>query len=216
MKHFLFSLPLFFLAVSAVNADETPNPVLPELKEIVTSGPYCGIYSFVAVAKTLGVQPDIKTLLVPKYVGSSQGSSNRELEKLAEDNGLYAKSYGGLTWHEIKNSKTPMILHFRSSFADSKFNHWVAYLGADGKHARIIDFPHPLSTITFAELLAKWDGAAIAVSDKPIDASLAFASHLHYLYLVGWQTLSLVYGLLFLSAGRVALLFFYQRQKNVQ
>jgi ABC-type bacteriocin/lantibiotic exporter with double-glycine peptidase domain len=74
-----------------------------------------------------------------------------------------------------------MILHFRSTYADSKFNHWVAYLGVDGGKARIIDQPHRLATIPFAELLAKWDGVAIEISPEPIKNDILMASYTNYL-----------------------------------
>jgi rhodanese-related sulfurtransferase len=165
---------------SQPTASETQTS-LPTLKEIEVSGPYCGIYSLVACLNALGVTPDIQTLLVPDYVGSFQGSSDKELIKAAEANGLYGKTYGNLTWQELQKSNSPMILHFRSSFSDQKYNHWVAYLGVDGGKARIIDVPHELATIPFAELMAKWDGTSIVISDKPIDGQVKYASMLNYL-----------------------------------
>jgi rhodanese-related sulfurtransferase len=162
-------------------ADETSDNIfLPQLKEMEVSGPYCGIYSLITILDTFNKHPDIKTLLVAEYIGSFKGSSNAELVKAAQANGLSAQTYGSLTWRDLKTAKSPMILHFRSSFADEKYNHWVAYLGVDGKHARIIDFPHSLETISFAELMAKWDGTAVVVSDKPIDNNLVWSSRLYY------------------------------------
>ncbi|GHT27456.1 hypothetical protein FACS18942_06810 [Planctomycetales bacterium] len=166
---------------------------MPELKELEVSGPYCGIYSLLAVLDTFDKHPDIKTFFVPEYVGSHKGSSNVELVKAAEANGLYAKTYGGLTWRELKTTTIPMILHFRSSFADEKYNHWVAYLGVDGKHARIIDLPHTLRTIPFAELMAKWDGTAIVVSDKQIDGHFTWTSRINHFIIIGF-----LFGVVFL------------------
>jgi len=158
--------------------------VLPTLKEIEVSGPYCGIYSLVACLNVFGVHPDIQTLLVPEYVGSFQGSSNEELIKAAEANGLYGKTYGNLTWRELQKSDSPMILHFRSSFSDQRYNHWVAFLGVEGGRARIIDVPHELATIPFAELMAKWDGTAIVISDKPIHGTIIHESRVNYLLMI--------------------------------
>ena len=157
------------------------KPLLPDLKEIEVSGPYCGIYSLIACLDTFGLHPPLEELLVPEFVGSFAGSSNAELIKAVEKYGLYGKTYSGLTWQELRASKSPMILHFRSTYADSKFNHWVAYLGVDGGKARIIDLPHRLATIPFAELLAKWDGTAIEISREPIKEDLLVASRWNYL-----------------------------------
>ena len=78
-----------------------------------------------------------------------------------------------------------MILHFRSTSASRDFNHWVAFLGVDGNvsggRARIIDLPHQLALIPFAELLAKWNGTAIVISQEPIRDEVLMASYAHYL-----------------------------------
>ena len=75
---------LFCLSLLA----EEERPPLPELKEIVVAGPYCGIYSLLAILGTFDVHPDITELLTPEFVGAFQGSSNKELEKAAEKYGL--------------------------------------------------------------------------------------------------------------------------------
>jgi|GEM_PF-1416420 len=181
----LFCVAVCFLFCSFCWAEETTQPeakpLLPDLKEIVVSGPYCGIYSLIAILDTFGIHPNDVELLVPEFVGSFQGSSNKELESAAEKYGLHAKTYSGLTWRELQASKSPMILHFRSTSASSDFNHWVAYLGVDGGKARIIDLPHRMTTIPFAELLAKWDGIAIEISQEPIKGDVLAASYQNYL-----------------------------------
>jgi len=168
-------------AWAAETSKPEEKPLLPGLKEIEVSGPYCGIYSLLAILDTFGMHPDPKELFTPEFVGSFQGSSNTELIKAAGKYGLHGKTYSGLTWQELQASKSPMILHFRSTYADTKFNHWVAYLGVDGGKARIIDLPHRLTTIPFAELLAKWDGTAIEISQEPIKNDILAASYMNYL-----------------------------------
>ncbi|MDR1480122.1 MAG: hypothetical protein LBJ00_14395 [Planctomycetaceae bacterium] len=157
---------------------------IPELRELEVSGPYCGIYSLIACFHIYGIEPDIEMLLTPDYVGSFQGSSDIELIKAAEAHGLYGKAYGGLTWQELQKAKFPMILHFRSSHADQKYNHWVAYLGAEGGKVRILDVPHELVTIPFAELMARWDGTAIIISDKQIGEQFLTPARIRYLWFV--------------------------------
>ena len=174
-------LVTFFLLVPFGVTFAEEKPFLPDLREIEVSGPYCGIYSLVTILDTFDIHPALEELLVPEFVGSYEGSSNTELIKAAEKYGLYGKTYSDLTWRELKASKSPMILHFRSTSASSDFNHWVAYLGVDGGKARIIDLPHRMATIPFAELLAKWDGIAIEISLEPIQDDLLMASHSNYL-----------------------------------
>ena len=192
----IFLVLLCLLLCSVTFAEESPvseaKTPLPDLREIEVAGPYCGIYSLFAILDTFNTHPDIAELLTPEFVGSFKGSSNTELEKASEKYGLYAKTYGGLTWQELKTSRSPMILHFRSSSASSEFNHWVAYLGVDGSKARIIDLPYRLTTIPFAELLAKWNGTAIVISQEPIRDEVLMASSSSYL-----TTVVLILGVLF-------------------
>jgi rhodanese-related sulfurtransferase len=157
---------------------------VPDLKEIEVSGPYCGIYSLIACLEVYGIHAELESLLLPEYVGSFQGSSDKELIAAAEKQGLYGKTYSNLTWRELQKSDSPMILHVRSSYADQKFNHWVTFLGIEGNKARILDIPHRLATVPFAELMAKWDGAAIVISDKPITEEVFSAARVNYLWLV--------------------------------
>lgn len=173
------------IAEDIAETQETDAP-LPQLKEIPVSGPYCGIYSLIACLDVFSIHPKIETLLVPDFVGSFQGSSDDELINAAKENGIFGKTFANLTWQELQRTESPMILHFRNSFADQQFNHWVAYLGVDGGKARIIDMPNELETIPFAELMAKWDGTAILLSKEPIHEELTAFSRLNYLTLVAW------------------------------
>jgi len=204
----IIAVLLCFLLCTVALAEEPPKPevksLLPDLREIVVAGPYCGIYSLLAILDTFSIHPNIEELLTPEFVGSFKGSSNKELEKAAEKCGLHAKTYSGLTWQELKTSETPMILHFRSTSSSSEFNHWVAYLGVDGGKARIIDLPHRLTTIPFAELLAKWNGTAIVISQEPIQDEVLIASSSSYLV-----TVALILGVLFALKG-----FYWSPQKD--
>lgn len=73
-----------------------------------------------------------------------------------------------------------MILHMRSNWMDRNYNHWVAFLGIDKTKARILDPPHSLATIPFADVMANWDGTAVAVSLAPIDNVLIYSARLYY------------------------------------
>jgi ABC-type bacteriocin/lantibiotic exporter with double-glycine peptidase domain len=164
---FCFSLPLF--------SNEKADEVLPDLKNIVVAGPYCGIYSLAACLDVLGKDYSLHELLKPDYVGSFRGSTNEELIKAAEQYGLHGKCYANMFWQQLKEVKEPMILHFRSS-GNSEFNHWVAFLGMEGNHVRILDVPHEIACLTMAELLAQWDGVAIQLSENPIQDELVWQS----------------------------------------
>jgi rhodanese-related sulfurtransferase len=61
-----------------------------------------------------------------------------------------------------------MILHMRSAGRSRNYQHWIAYLGVEDGNASVLDAPHPIETVSFAKLLANWDGMALAVSTAPI------------------------------------------------
>lgn len=82
---------------------------------------------------------------------------------------------------DLKRAGTPLILHTRGNDGSRKYQHWIAFLGADGDKARILDAPHELETISFAELLANWDGLALAISTSPISDSLIDEARFDYI-----------------------------------
>lgn len=173
-----------FMALSCKGAQGDETEVVgvpPDLRNMVVSGPYCGVYSLIACLRVYDVHPDIKSLLSPEYIGSFRGSTSREIVEAIESQRFYGKAYSNLSWHELKSAQKPMILHVRNSLSDSKYNHWIAFLGVEDGKARIIDFPHQISTISFADLMSKWDGNAIIVSDTPVDDDLVWSSRIRYL-----------------------------------
>ena len=172
----------WFLFCTITLAEESPEaaPPLPDLKNIVVAGPYCGVYSLYACLNVFGIQSPMEELLTAEYVGSHRGSTSNELIAAAEKYGIHGKSYGNMTWRQLFDTKEPMILHFRGG-NHTDFNHWVAFLGAEGKHVRIIDTPHEMAYLSIAELLAHWDGTAIVLSKNEIRDDIVWKSWLDYL-----------------------------------
>lgn len=170
-------------AIAAVAAESETKPALPDLKDVVVAGPYCGIYALYACLDVFGKQPPIEELLKTEYLGSIHGSTAKELIAAAKKYGIHGISYGNMTWRQLLDAKEPMILHFRGG-SNGDFNHWVAFLGAEGRHFRIIDLPHELTYLSTAELLAHWDGTAIVLSKNPIQNNLVWRARLDYLPLI--------------------------------
>ncbi len=67
-----------------------------------------------------------------------------------------------------------MILHVKDGRRGRDYDHWIAFLGCEEGMARIVDAPHALEQVPLAELLARWDGAGLIISDEPIDARRFF------------------------------------------
>jgi len=170
---------LFF--VTPVFADEE---MFVELKAPRATGPYCGIYSLYLCLDSLSISTEFEDYISPQFVGSYQGSSAKELIDAAEHFGAHAEVFSNLTATELYRIGQPMILHIRSNWETGGYNHWVAFLGFEGNHVRILDYPHPLQNMTLAELLANWDGVAIVVSKEPVDTTFLYWAKLDLFILV--------------------------------
>jgi rhodanese-related sulfurtransferase len=121
-----------------------------------------------ACLASLGADIDVRSLIAPKFITSTAGSTAIDLRHAAESRGATSKSFVNLDERALVASRTPLILHMRGSSNKSDYNHWVAFLGMEGQRARLFDPPHPIATWSLAEVLANWDGFAIAVSMAPI------------------------------------------------
>jgi rhodanese-related sulfurtransferase len=172
-----------FFSLSSFADDKMDVRDLPDLRNVIISGPYCGVYSLAVCLDTFGRDYSLQDLLHPDYIGSFRGSSSSELIKAAKRYGIYGRCYVNVRWQQLKEVKEPMILHFRSN-GNSKFDHWVAFLGMEGNHVRILDVPHGIAHLTVAELLAQWDGTAIQLSQNPIRNEPVNQSITDYIFVV--------------------------------
>lgn len=172
--------PVLKSSVNAARPASAHKGAIPKLQEATTSGPYCGVYSLWSCLNALDVKSDPKELALVDYIGSHQGSSAAELMKAAEHCGVYAKGFTQLTLADLERSDSPMVLHMRGNWMDQTYNHWVGFLGIERNRVRLFDPPHPINTVSYAELLANWDGFALVVSTSPIDNSLVYAARVDY------------------------------------
>ena len=173
--------PLLTLAL-VVNAAAARS----EEPEDRSRGPYCGIYCVYSALATLGKQVEFESLIQPKYLGSSEGSSIGELRRAAEDVGAHAVALSGLNFEGLRNARHPMILHVASDGQLNRYDHWVLFLGMDGDKARILDAPSPPDSVPLSQVLARWDGTALIVSGRPIRVSSVAVrvSGFHVLYVL--------------------------------
>ena len=142
------------------------------LREPPVSGPFCGIYAVSATLNALNIPvANSRDFVHPRYVGSRGGSTAQELINAIQDSGGHAQVFANLTVSELKRANSPAILHVRSSWSDSRYNHWVTFLGFEGERMIVLDFPNTEQSVTQAELMAIWDGVGIVVSDQPVDSA---------------------------------------------
>lgn len=131
------------------------------------SGPYCGLYCAYGALQAIGKDVPFESLLRPRYISSRQGSSIMELREAVIDAGAYAVALQGLGAESLRAARRPMVLHLASEGQLKSYNHWVLFCGMQNGQARLLDAPQPMETVPLADLLARWNGTALVVSDRP-------------------------------------------------
>lgn len=153
----------------SVAAESTPSAVAEEIPDVSEEGSsYCGIYCVYAAIHGFGKSIDFKSLLNTKYVGTIQGSSIQELAVAVEDNGLHALPMMGLSRANLIGARTPIVLHVSRQESPGYFGHWILFLGMENGQAKILDVPHRPELMPVADVLARWDGVGLYISEQPM------------------------------------------------
>ena len=161
---FRLALVAHLAVVGFGRADQRIEPEDP-------GNPYCGLYCVYGALKAVGKHVEFSRLLQHKYLSSPEGSSLLELSAALSDAGAFSVAMSDLTAATLRQSRFPIILHVSSDLEPREYKHWVLFLGLEGEEARIVDPPSSTETISFARLLARWDGKGLIVSSHPISQS---------------------------------------------
>jgi rhodanese-related sulfurtransferase len=191
-------------SAAASRASPDPStPPTPSAKPTKANPPYCGIYSVFGALRSLGRKVEFEWLLVPRYIGSKQGSSAVELTRAAEDFGARATVISGLSHASVEDAQWPMILHVAGKGVLREYDHWVLFLGVKNGQALIADAPDPVRAVPLASLMASWDGTAIVISNRPLSSStLMSADHWMLLNYITSAATCLLLAWLALRRGR--------------
>jgi rhodanese-related sulfurtransferase len=71
-----------------------------------------------------------------------------------------------LTADMLRLSPHPIILHVKPVARSNVYSHWVLFLGMEDGRARILDPPRAAEVVPLADVLARWDGTGIVVSEQ--------------------------------------------------
>ncbi len=158
------------LAAFAVPASEMYYDVdrCVELAEWRVEGPLCGLMALGAAANSLGYEDSPAKWLDRRYISSVAGSSVADLKLAVDRMGLHAKAFTRLSLDDLRSSSSPILLHVSGSGQGPMSQHWVTYLGVDGKLLRTYDSRTGLRSVRAANLLAQWDGVGIVVDRDPV------------------------------------------------
>ena len=161
--------------------------------------PHCGLYCLYSLLKLSGREADYRSLVKPEYYGSRQGSTLAELNRAAMDRGLHARIAARLSTRALRRCPCPALLHVRPHGEAREYNHYELFLGSENGQAKLFDPPEAPRLVDFEELAARWDGAALLVSGRPMDIGPIFAPDRQRLSLYGMAG---ILALLALHAGR--------------
>jgi rhodanese-related sulfurtransferase len=160
------ALSLVLMCHSAVALNGLGDELLPRSPrslEQPRSGPYCGINAIYAASRHFGKTFTYSELFDPRFVGSVQGSNLAELSAAAEFAELPAIPRSGMTVRDLRSLEVPSILLLSRHRDSASFYHWVLVLHAAPDHIRIMEAPGSEEDISYAQLMAQWDGVALVV-----------------------------------------------------
>jgi len=129
---------------------------------------YCGVYAAYRGLMISDHPTEFADLIKAEYIESRRGSTAKGLSQAIKENGAKCEVVSGMTLDMLIGSSSPIILHVRSDYSASTYNHWVLFTGVENGHALIADGANPVSAITFAELGARWDGTGIIIDESHI------------------------------------------------
>ena len=159
-----FALSCCSIESIAVATDSVDGASVPDAS--IESGSYCGLYCVYAALHAHGKRIEFPTLLKVKYIGEMSGSSIQELSLAITDNGLQALAMSGLSRANLVATRSPIILHVSTPDSPGYYNHWILFLGMENGLAKVVDAPHKPELIPVADVLARWDGVGLYVSDQ--------------------------------------------------
>jgi len=143
--------------------------------------PYSGIYCLYAAMRLSGLSVEMTDLVKPEYIPSKWGSSIQDLNKAAQDHGMYAAAVENWTCGRLRRADYRVVLGVKSDAHLLNYDHYELFLGTDKAKARLFNPPDELRTVDFAELSTQWDGGGLIVSANPVDIKELSASSHPYL-----------------------------------
>ncbi|MBW2096901.1 MAG: hypothetical protein JRI80_18725 [Deltaproteobacteria bacterium] len=111
---------------------------------------YSGLYCMYTFLKLTGTALDFRDLLKPEYISSRYGSTIADLERIANDYGIYVASAKNMTVESLLNSHCPTILHVRTRSAG--IDHYCLFMGMQGGKALVLFPPTDLRSYVFANV----------------------------------------------------------------
>ncbi|MCA9200211.1 MAG: rhodanese-like domain-containing protein [Planctomycetales bacterium] len=145
----------------------------------VKAEPYCGVYSVFGAAKALGCAAniDLDSIVNEEFVTSKAGSTTSDLVRAAEFLGMDATPLSLMGITSLKAVQGPLVLHCSPRGFPGSYQHWMLFLGVDEQgNAQVVDGGGGVVSCSIEQVLARWDGHAIALHVKGAKPTTFLAS----------------------------------------
>lgn len=134
---------------------------------------YCGLYCLYAAGQLTKREFAFPSLLRREYIGAAEGSSIAELERAAQDHGLYTAAFDHASVSDLESNSNPIVLFVKSNPSDPNPNHFVLFLAAKPNGAMIFEPPSENSLpvvreVPYYELASIWNGKGLSLATESI------------------------------------------------
>lgn len=169
MRHRLAKMAaILLLSVCVAHSDlhaSAPTTVpAEEVQYSNDSGSHCGIYSLYVAGRLVGHPFDFEIINRPEFVGSTYGSTLREMLAAARAAGLKASPFYGVSLDALGELPIPSLLHVRRDQESAALDHYVLFLGRHGDGVRVLDGVAGERHWSHAKLMTRWEGTGIGLS----------------------------------------------------
>jgi len=172
----LLSILLVTIFVLPYSFGRETEVCLEDMRARGQSSTDCGLYALLAASNSIGDDISYKELFSPARTHQFKdktGISAKNLTRLANQSGIFAKEMNGLSVQDLAFATTPILILLDSGTGSSK--HWIAVLGIDNScsKALIYDSLDSEQHRSLSEIALNWNGKAVLVgrSDTDINAS---------------------------------------------
>ncbi len=135
----------------------------------VEPGVQCGLYALLAAAHALEHPIPSDELVDGKWFTFIHGQTAADIARAARHFGLQAFPASQLTVSNLYETNSPIILLLDDPRGRNESNHWVTFLGFQENQVVLYDSLEGIRAIALAELISRWSGAGVVVSEANAD-----------------------------------------------
>lgn len=133
--------------------------------------PHCGLHCLYLILRMHDQDPNLKDLIIPDYLDTPEGSTLTALKTAVSDFNLHAEILLRANARMLSYCPDPTVLRIKGNNTSKKYDHYVLFLGMEGRRAKICDPAGVVQMMSLDELASRWDGSALVVAKQPVEAA---------------------------------------------